>query len=145
MEYRPIEKEDLSGVLKICESEGWSSYTADPQTAWRSFTAPGVITVVAVEDGRVAGFAQMQSDGVIQAHLSLIAVAKSCRRGGIGRRLVEEAFVACGAKRVDLVSDTAERFYESFRHRPLPGFRIYPEKQSGTRLGGPKGGHDDVS
>jgi GNAT superfamily N-acetyltransferase len=33
---------------------------------------------------------------MIQAHLSLIAVARHYRRQGIGRRLIEEAFVRFG-------------------------------------------------
>ena len=69
----------------------------------------------------------MQSDGVIQAHLSLLAVARHRRLQGLGMRLVEEAFTYCGGKRVDLLSEGGEAFYRSFRHRQLPGFRLYPE------------------
>lgn len=83
-------------------------------------------TIVAVADGTVAGFAQMQSDGVIQAHLSLIAVANTQRGKGIGRRLVEEAFRHSDGQRVDLLSDTAAEYYRSFIHKEMPGFRIYP-------------------
>lgn len=127
MEYRPIQRRDLDGVLEICRTEGWLSYTTDPEIAWRAFTAPGVVTIVAVDgDGGVAGFAQVQTDGVIQAHLSLIAVAKEYRRRGVGRRLLQEAFAASGAKRLDLVTGTAKRFYESLPHRRLSGFRLYP-------------------
>jgi ribosomal protein S18 acetylase RimI-like enzyme len=126
MQYRRVTREDLDGIMSLCEAEGWPSYTADREHTWGALTAPGVYTVVAIEAGTVVGFAQMQSDGLIQAHLSLIAVARHHRRQGIGRRLVEEAFVRCGGKRVDLLSEGGEEFYQSFRHRPLPGFRIYP-------------------
>jgi hypothetical protein len=34
-------------VLRLCESEGWLSFPADPARAVRALTAPGVITVVA--------------------------------------------------------------------------------------------------
>lgn len=83
-------------------------------------------TIVAVTDGTVAGFAQMQSYGVIQAHLSFIVVANTHRGKGIGRRLVEEAFRHSGGQRVDLLADTAAKFYRSFSHKEMPGFRIYP-------------------
>ncbi len=127
-EYRPIEERDLEQVLQLCAEEGWRSYTEDHQIAWHAFTAPGVSTIVAVEEHRVVGVCQMQSDGAIQSHLSLIAVATDRRRRGIGRCLVEKAFQFSGGKRVDLVSETADEFYSSFRGRSLPGFRIYPEK-----------------
>ena len=57
----------------------------------------------------------MQSAGRIQAHLSLIAVARHHRRQGIGRRLIEEAFVHCGGKLVDLLSESGEEVYPSPR------------------------------
>jgi len=126
MQYRRVTREDLDGIISLCEGEGWPSHTADRENTWGALTAPGVYTVVAIEAGHVVGFAQMQSDGLRQAHLSVIAVARHRRRQGIGRRLVEEAFVRCGGKRVDLLSEGGEEFYQSFRHRPLPGFRIYP-------------------
>jgi len=44
VEYRSIERRDLNGVLDICRAEGWLSYTADPQAAWRAFTAAGEST-----------------------------------------------------------------------------------------------------
>jgi len=126
MEYVTLDRKYLGGVVRLCESESWASYTATDQ-AWRALTAPGSHTIVAVEDDVVAGFAQVQSDGVVQAHLSLIAVAGNQRRRGIGRRLVEEAFRRSGAQRIDLVStEGADEFYESFSHRRFPGFRIYP-------------------
>jgi len=117
MQYRRVTREDLDGIISLCEAEGWPSYTADRENTWCALTAPGVFTVVVVEAGIVVGFAHMQSDGRMQAHLSLIAVARQHRRQGIGRRLVEEAFVRCGGKRVDLLSAGGEEFYQSFSHR----------------------------
>jgi predicted N-acetyltransferase YhbS len=101
-------------------------YTADAERTWRALTAPGTCTTVAVEDDRVVGLVQVQSDGVVQAHLSIIAVARDRRRGGIGRGLVGEAFERSGGQRLDLVStEGADAFYEFFTHRRFPGFRLY--------------------
>jgi ribosomal protein S18 acetylase RimI-like enzyme len=86
-----------------------------------------VDTVVAEENGKAVGFTQMQSDGVVQAHLSLILVARDRRRQGIGTRLVSEAFARSGGKRVDLLTEDAQEFYRSFAHKEQPGFRIYPD------------------
>jgi GNAT superfamily N-acetyltransferase len=116
----------LDGVLTICAAEDWPSFPGDPGRAHVVLTAPGVTSVVAVEDDEVLGFAYLQSDGHIQAHLSLMAVAAAHRRRGIGRALLEYAAPLTGALRIDLVTDTAEAFYASFQHHTYNGFRIYP-------------------
>jgi ribosomal protein S18 acetylase RimI-like enzyme len=132
MEYVAIDRRYLDGVMRLCEAEGWPSYTSAAEQTWRTLTAPGSCTMVAVESDHVVGFVQLQSDGVVEAHLSLIAVARDRRRRGIGRRLIEEAFARSGAQRIDLVStEGAEDFYRSFAHRAFPGFRIYPERDRG--------------
>lgn len=116
----------LPGILALCDAEGWPSLPSDPTRAHAVLTAPGVTTVVALDGERVIGFAYLQSDGHIQAHLSMMAVHKSYRRKGVGRELLEYATPLTGAQRVDLVTDTAEDFYSSFEHRTFSGFRIYP-------------------
>ncbi len=128
IDYVPIAREHLDGVIRLCEIEQYPSYIQDGERTWRALTAPGVCTVVAVQDGRVAGFAQMQSDGYIQAHLSLVVVDRDLRRRGIGRRLVREAFARCGGQRIDLLStEGADAFYRAFAHQRFPGYRLYPQ------------------
>ena len=128
VEYLPIAREHLGGVVRLCEVEGYPSYIEDAERTWRALCAPGTGTVVAVQGGHVVGFAQMQSDGVIQAHLSMIVVDRAQRRRGIGARLVREAFALCGGQWVDLVStEGADGFYQSFEHKRFPGYRIYPQ------------------
>ncbi len=128
VDYVPIAREHLDGVIRLCEIEQYPSYIQDAERTWRALTAPGVCTVVAVQNNRVVGFAQMQSDGLIQAHLTLIVVDRDLRRRGIGAQLVRAAFVRSGGQRVDLLSpEGADAFYRSFEHQEFPGFRIYPE------------------
>lgn len=79
MENLLYERSHLEGVVALCEAEGWPSYPADPERAHRALTAPGVTAVVAWDDGMVVGFAYLQSDGEIQAHLSNLAVAAAAR------------------------------------------------------------------
>ncbi len=126
MDYLPIQRQHLPGIITLCEAERWPSFVDDPERAWRALTAPGVTTVVAVDGGRMVGFVQMQSDGEIQAHLSLILVAADRRRQGIATQLVQEAFRRSGAERVDVVTDVAPAFYRSFTGKEWHGFRIYP-------------------
>ena len=119
--------EHLSAVVGLCDAQGWKSFAEDLERTRRAFTAPGVCCVVAVRDGVVVGFAQMQSDGVLHAHLSCLVVDRRCRRRGLGRRLVEEALRRCGGRRVDLLAaEGSEPFYASFPHRTFSGYRVYP-------------------
>lgn len=132
MEFVTCRREKhLRGVLRLCEAEGWPSMPADAERAVRALTAPGVLTVVAVAGEEIVGFAQVLTDGEIQAYLCNLAVDARWRRQGIGTRLVEEAFGRSGAARVDLLAvNESEPFYSSFEHRALPGYRIYPVNDS---------------
>jgi len=126
-EVRPFTAQHLNDVLRLCEAEGWPTLAADPARATRALTAPGVTTVVALRASRVIGFAQLLSDGEIQAYLTTLVVDHDERGGGVGRALVEEAHRLGGALRVDVLSeDEAVGFYETFRHVRKPGFRLYP-------------------
>jgi ribosomal protein S18 acetylase RimI-like enzyme len=96
--------------------------------------APGVTTVVAVDQEAVVGFAEVFSDGEIQAFLANVAVDEAHRGKGVGRALVVEALRLAGAERVDLLSeDEAVAFYESFPHFRMPGFRLYPFHEGDDR------------
>lgn len=118
---------DLAAVLGLCQAEGWPSLPADPERARRALTAPGVTTVVAVaEDSAVVGFAQMMSDGEIQALLANLLVTPALRQRGAGRALISEGFRLAGGQRVDLLTDTAEDFYGRLPHRRFTGFRLDP-------------------
>lgn len=124
----PFESGHLDGVIRLCEHQGWPSFAADPERALRVLTAPGVTTVVAVDRmGQVVGFAEMFSDGEIQAYLATLAVDESHRGSGIGSSLVREALRRAGAQRIDLLSEPdAIPFYERLPHSEKPGFRLYP-------------------
>ncbi len=124
---RPFAPEHLDGVLALCVAEDWPSFPEDPARASRALTAPGVTTVVATEGAAVIGFAQLLSDGEIQAHLSLIAVSAEHRRKGVALAMLQEALRRAGGIRIDLITDTAPGFYEALPHRRLDGFRIYPQ------------------
>src|SRR5262249_16891199 len=114
------------GVLRLCALEHWPSLLEDEARAHRVLTAPGVTTMVAVEGEQLLGFAQLQSDGEIQAHLSLIAVDPAARRRGVARELIARALREAGGLRIDLITVTADAFYASLPHFRLNGYRLYP-------------------
>jgi GNAT superfamily N-acetyltransferase len=130
-DVQPYDRTHLSGILALCIAEGWMSFAADPDRAHRVLTAPGVTTAVAVDgaggSGEVVGFAQMLSDGEIQAYLANLLVADSRRGQGIARSLLENAHARAGGERVSLLSEEgATGFYAALTHQRKPGFRIYP-------------------
>lgn len=127
MEIRRFADADLEEVLRLCRAEGYPTHAEDPARALRALTAPGVTTVVADTGSALAGVAQMQSDGEIQAHLSLIVVDPSHRRQGIARSMIETAFRLTGALRIDLVTDSADDFYRALPHIRMSGYRLYPD------------------
>lgn len=135
---RRFERSHLDGVIRLCEAEGWPSFPADPERAVRVLTAPGVTTVVAVEEGTVLGFAQLFSDGELQAFLALLAVDRARRGAGIGRSLVSEALRLAGGARIDLLSEPESLgFYRSFPHVESPGIRLYPTRTGGDGVTAP--------
>lgn len=132
--YKPYARNHTPGVVKLCQALDWPSYAEDSSVTHRALSSPGSTTVVALEGERVVALAQVLSDGVVQAHLSLVGVLPSHRRAGIAHALIVEAFRHAGGKWLDLVSEAgAEPFYRSFVHAERPGFRLYPAE--GRRQG----------
>jgi ribosomal protein S18 acetylase RimI-like enzyme len=120
-----FEHAHLEQVLELLEAEGWDTYTEDPERTYRVLTAPGSTTLVSIEDGVVAGFVQIQSDGEIQAHLSGLLVGEPWRGRGISRTLLREGLSRAGGMRVDIIS-AAESFYSHIGAEAKLGWRLRP-------------------
>ena len=125
VEIVPFEDGHASDVARLCTTVQWPSLT-DPATVRAVCTAPGSAAYVALVGERVVGWAQALGDGVLQSHLSFVAVHPDHRRRGIARLLTVATFQATHTKRMDLITDSAAVFYEAFEHRRMHGFRIYP-------------------
>jgi ribosomal protein S18 acetylase RimI-like enzyme len=98
LELTLFARKHLGSALALFEAAGWETYTAEPERTYRALAAPGSTTVVAVDQGAVAGLIQLQSDGEIQAHLSALIVGEGWRRRGIARMLLREALQqVCGS------------------------------------------------
>jgi ribosomal protein S18 acetylase RimI-like enzyme len=125
VEIVPFEAEHAAGIARLCTTVQWPSLS-DPEVVFQVCTAPGSSAYTALVDGQVVGFAQALGDGVLQSHLSFLAVHPEQRGRGIARLLTVATFQATHTKRMDLITDDAHGFYETFEHKAMPGFRIYP-------------------
>jgi len=125
VEIVPFEDGHARGIARLCTTVQWPSLS-DPDVVRRVCTAPGSSAYTALLDGSVVGFAQALGDGVLQSHMSFLAVHPDHRRRGIARLLTVATFQATGTKRMDLITDDAEGLYEGFKHTRMKGFRIYP-------------------
>jgi ribosomal protein S18 acetylase RimI-like enzyme len=125
VEIVPFEDAHAPGIARLCALMPWPSLT-DPATVLSVCTAAGSSAYTAVLEEDVVGFAQALGDGVLQSHLSFLAVHPDHRRRGIARLLTVATFQATHTVRMDLITDEASPFYESFTHKPMAGYRIYP-------------------
>ena len=126
LSIEPFENAHLDGLVALVVAEGWSEYAVDVERTSRALIAPGVTTLVAIDDGRVVGAIQVQSDGVIQAHVSMLLVDPNWRGRQLGFRLLREGFDRAGGLQLDIRTRT-EGYYERFGASRSLGFRLTRE------------------
>jgi GNAT superfamily N-acetyltransferase len=122
----PFARAHLDALIALVSAEGWAEYSDDVQRTYRALTAPGATTLVAIADGRVAGVIQVQSDGVIQAHVSMLLIDRKWRGAGLGTRLLREGLERAGGLRLDIRTRT-EGYYERLGASRSVGFRLTRE------------------
>lgn len=113
----------LDGLIALVEAESWAEYADDPERTHKALTAPGVTTLVAIAGGHVVGAIQVQSDGRIQAHLSMLLIARNMRGLGLGSRLLREGLQQAGGVQLDIRTRT-EGYYERLGASRSLGFRL---------------------
>ena len=119
----PLTRAHLDGLIALVAAEGWNEYSADVERTYRALSAPGVTTLVATADGRVVGAIQVQSDGVIQAHLSMLLIDAEWRGRSLGTRLLQDALDRAGGVQLDIRTRT-EGYYERLGASRSLGFRL---------------------
>jgi ribosomal protein S18 acetylase RimI-like enzyme len=107
-------------------AEGWEEYSDDVERTYRALTAPGVTTLVATVGGRVVGAIQVQSDGIIQAHVSMLLIDPDSRGRRLGARLLREGLRRAGGLKLDIRTRT-EGYYERLGASRSFGFRLTRE------------------
>jgi ribosomal protein S18 acetylase RimI-like enzyme len=122
----PYAPDHLDGLIALFEAEGWDEYTADVERTRRALIAPGVTTLVAIAAGQVVGAIQLQSDGLIQAHVSMLLIDPTWRGRGLGSGLLREGLQRAGGLRLDIRTRT-EGYYERLGASRSLGFRLTRE------------------
>jgi ribosomal protein S18 acetylase RimI-like enzyme len=126
LSIEPFADAHLDGLVALVGAEGWSEYTVDVERTSRALSAPGVTTLVAIGGGRVVGAIQVQSDGVIQAHVSMLLVDPNWRGRQLGFRLLREGLERAGGLQLDIRTRT-EGYYEGLGASRSLGFRLTRE------------------
>jgi ribosomal protein S18 acetylase RimI-like enzyme len=119
----PFRRAHLDGLISLVAAEGWTEYTEDAERTCHALLAPGVTTLVALADGRVIGAIQVQSDGVIQAHVSMLLIDREWRGRHLGERLLRGGLERAGGLRLDIRTRT-DGYYERLGASRSLGFRL---------------------
>ena len=122
----PFTRGHLDGLIALVSAEGWTEYADDVERTHRALVAPGVTTLVAIAGGHLVGAIQVQSDGVIQAHVSMLLIDRNSRGVGLGSRLLRDGLERAGGLRLDIRTQT-EGFYERLGASRSLGFRLTRE------------------
>jgi ribosomal protein S18 acetylase RimI-like enzyme len=122
----PFTQGHLDGLIALVGADGWTEYTDDVERTHRALTAPGVTTLVAIAGGHLVGAIQVQSDGVIQAHVSMLLIDRNSRGTGLGSRLLRQGLERAGGVQLDIRTRT-EGYYERLGASRSLGFRLTRE------------------
>ena len=123
---KPYARVHRDGLIALVAAEGWSEYAEDAERTHRALSARGVTTLVALADGRVVGAIQVQSDSVIQAHVSMLLIDPEWRGRRLATRLLREGLEHAGGLRLDIRTRT-EGYYERLGASRSLGFRLTRE------------------
>ena len=88
MLVRSIAIADFDAVHRLLMCNGWAHRVSNVEELGRLISA-SQRALVAVADDQVVGFARAITDGISNGYLSMVVVAESHRRRGIGQALVE--------------------------------------------------------
>jgi ribosomal protein S18 acetylase RimI-like enzyme len=122
----PFAHAHRDALIALFAAEGWTEYTDDAERTYRALSAPGVTTLVATVGGPVVGAIQVQSDGLIQAHVSMLLIDRNWRGVGLGSRLLHEGLKRAGGLQLDIRTRT-EGYYERLGASRSLGFRLTRE------------------
>jgi ribosomal protein S18 acetylase RimI-like enzyme len=88
MLVRNIATADFDAVHRLLVNNGWAHRVGSVEELGRLISV-SQRALVALADDQIVGFARAITDGISNGYLSMVVVAESHRRRGIGQALVE--------------------------------------------------------
>ncbi len=120
---RPFSERDMNDIHRLNEAEGWTSLAGrkeDVEAAWENSNA----AVLAVIDGKIAGFLRGMTDRNITLYVCEMLVGRDFRGMGIGTALLDHIHRLYPSTRMEmLATSSSEAFYQKIGFRPFYGFR----------------------
>jgi ribosomal protein S18 acetylase RimI-like enzyme len=90
MLIRPILEVELEQARTLLSANGWARRVDDP-ARFKTLIASSQLALVAVDDQKVVGFLRALTDHISNGYISMVVVAESHRRNGVGTALVRAA------------------------------------------------------
>lgn len=117
--YRPVRVDDYEQIRQLVIDAGWSKRVEDPER-FRRMMEGANRTVVALDAGRVVGFARALFDNASNGYISMVAVGADSQGRGIGRALVKRLMDVNAPRQITWVLRSARQstgFWEKMGFR----------------------------
>jgi len=124
--------DQIDQLITLYQEAGWWSAELDSSDLLKGIISGSHCFCVAVIEDRIVGMGRSISDGVSDAYIQDVTVAKPFRRKGIASRIVTELIKKLEADGIGWIGLIAERGSAEY-YRPL-GFNPMPDSTPMLRL-----------